>query len=89
MSDDMEVSGDIEARLRLVARIASNPEWDSEDWLIGVRPAFLLEAADEIERLRALITAWADAEDAEGGYSVPISAERLNASKSLRKAVGR
>lgn len=43
----------------------------------------------ENERLRALITAWADAEDAEGGYSIPISAERLNASKLLRKAVER
>jgi len=43
-------------------------------------------AADEIERLRALITAWADAENAAWG----TEGGRLeNACEALRKAVGR
>jgi hypothetical protein len=49
------VTDDIGERLRLVAKVASNPEVDPEDQMIGVRPAFLLEAAKEIERLRARV----------------------------------
>jgi len=45
-----------------------------------------LEAADEIERLRALITAWADAEDVADIYWTD---EYAQASAALRKAVGR
>ncbi len=41
------------------------------------------EAADEIERLRSLITEWADAEDV-------MNTERIDAAYiALRKAVGR
>ena len=51
----------------------------------------MVEAADEIERLRALITAWADADEAwrlAGRYSDDhaIYESKRNA---LRKAVGR
>lgn len=46
------------------------------------------EAADEIERLRALITAWADATDNDerDGW---VSSEVIQAEAALRKAVGR
>jgi hypothetical protein len=46
----------------------------------------MAEAADEIERLRALINAWADAEDEADmirGFDL------FTAYESLRKAVGR
>lgn len=48
------------------------------------------EAHDEIERLRALITAWADADDAVmlDNY-VPTLRVREQARDALRKAVGR
>ena len=45
-----------------------------------------LEAADEIERLRALIAAWADAED---DAEIFWTGEFAEASNALRQAVGR
>jgi len=45
-----------------------------------------LEAADEIERLRALITAWADAED---DAEIFLTGEFAEASNALRQAVNR
>ena len=51
-----------------------------------------LEAADEIERLRALITAWADADEAWEPPFVDDFSTRLaciEAAAALRKAVGR
>jgi hypothetical protein len=49
------------------------------------------EAADEIERLRLLISEWADAQDnrvSDGGYD-PRSIKWPEADIELRKAVGR
>jgi hypothetical protein len=49
------------------------------------------DAADEIERLRALIATWADAQDKRvsgGGYN-PRSIKWPEADTELRKAVGR
>lgn len=46
----------------------------------------------ELERLRALITAWADAETADGFHQEPecgCGAPLCTASAALRKAVGR
>ena len=51
----------------------------------------MAEAADEIEQLRALITAWADADDAArraGRYSDDAVVYE-SVRKELRKAVGR
>ena len=52
----------------------------------------MAEAADEIERLRALIAAWADADDAWEPPFVDDFFTRLaciEAARALRKAVGR
>jgi hypothetical protein len=49
------------------------------------------KSADEIERLRSLITAWADAQDkqvSDGGYD-PRNIKWPEADTELRKAVGR
>ena len=48
------------------------------------------EAADEIERLRSIITAWADADDAVSSDDyVPTLRAREQARYGLRQAVGR
>lgn len=69
-------------RLRGLAYISD------DDWAQGT----LREAADEIERLRGLITAWADAETTVGmavsGNQDEIWTYRA-AWDALRKAVGR
>ena len=46
-------------------------------------------AADEIERLRALITEWADADDTWEGGPCDCGGEYCSAAQALRKAVGR
>ena len=47
-----------------------------------------LDAADEIERLRSLITEWVDAEDLDGHPS-DYHQSLTEAEDALRKAVGR
>lgn len=61
--------------------------------VLGVYAMTCSEAADEIERLRGIITAWCDAMDAEweASYDELASAvtDRMDAEKYLRAAVGR
>lgn len=60
--------------------------------LVLVSGEIFTDAADEIERLRALITAWADADAADGFHDEPecdCGAPLCVASAALRKAVGR
>ena len=89
MNDYDWISGGIVEELR-DNRFAGEP-WDT----------LLADAATEIERLRALITAWLDAEDDwqsicssrspdDFYYNEPEVSERLgNAHDALRQAVGR
>ena len=64
---------------RLRAKETAHKSWD-------MTPAPLYgQAADEIERLRGLIAAWADADDDPADIDGPYHAAWL----ALRKAVGR
>lgn len=83
----METTFDLPTQLRNRACPAGepwtgdNPEEDhghTDCWLHH-------QAADEIERLRSLITAWADADDDPEDIDGPYHAAWL----ALRKAVGR
>lgn len=61
-------------------------------WSVHTGDSLFAEAASEIIRLRALITAWADAEVADGFHDEPdcdCGAPLCAASTALRKAVGR
>ena len=88
-NDDIAVEGDIVDVLR---------EWVSPDGgYVTVASDLLANAAYEIEELRSLITAWADADDVDnvgwgehgGEYPSDCSCPYCEAARSLREAVGR
>jgi hypothetical protein len=73
------MDGDIVEMLRLT---------NDFDTIHDLRAALLAEAADEIERLRSLITAWADASDDLDGHPSDYHQNLAEAEDALRKVVG-
>lgn len=70
----------------IVVELRNASNQPTEAILIG--SDLLIDAADEIERLRGLITAWADADLAKTPYGPSIH-PIIEAEDALRKAVGR
>jgi len=76
----------------IVEQLRHRAEWDIIAFS-SFDPQMCIDAADEIERLRALITEWADAD--EGYFDISTKegqkkVDRLDAAEdALRQAVGR
>ena len=65
-------------------------EWVSPDGgYVTVASDLIANAAHEIDRLRSLITAWADADDTWEGGACDCDGEYCTAAQALRRAVGR
>lgn len=73
------VTDDVAERLRLAADTSHLPGRD--DWCVGVLPAFLIEVADEIERLQAERDRWRKIADDfyEAGSNRPDHSEVADA----------